>query len=85
MPATTENGRTTAGEEERDFDRLSSGRRRKSDSSPPLIDRVVQSNKEHAVPSAYGDNYEDEEDEWTVLTSRDQDETHYTIEQPVSV
>ena len=65
-------------EEEEDFD---TGKRRISNSNPPLIDRVVQVNKKHGVTSAYGDSYEDQEDEWTVLTPRDQDDPTQLTEQ----
>ena len=65
-------------DEERDFHTS------KKRSNPPLIDRVVQVNKKHGVTSAYGDSYEDQEDDWTVLTARDQDHTTL-LEEQVSV
>ena len=69
-------------DEERDFH---TSKKSKSDSNPPLIDRVVKVNKKHGVTSAYGDSYEDQEDEWTVLTARDQDHDTTHLAKQVSV
>lgn len=79
MSSTIENSLSYEEEEEdRDFH---TSKKRKSDSNPPLIDRVVRVNKKYGITSAYGDSYGDQEDGWTVLTARDHNDTTHSEEQ----
>ena len=89
MPAISEDKLSSADKKDTDHPVPSSlsldKKRRTRETTPTLIDRVVQQNKQYAVPSPYGDTYNEQEEEvieeWTTLTAREGDETSSLIEQ----
>ena len=90
MPATSEDALSSSSEELDNDDQISSeggrGRRNKRDStSSTLIDRVVLEKREKFQPSPYAQSYGDQEEdeEWTVLSPRGNNEST-TLLGPVS-
>ena len=88
MPAVSEDTTVVlSSSEKRNMDKyLSKEKRRKRETAPVLIDRVVKEKKHHAVVSPYGDTYNGQKDddvieEWTQLSYNDRDETTPLIEQ----